>query len=116
LKRAIVLSLYLQYIFRLYDYAKGLSNILGLADNLDSRHPRTIFLILLHFLDTVASDTQLKYAIHDIRYYYAVPGNRDCPSDRMIPEVKLFGQGHSLPGLIRLSAHKPHMYNSLDYL
>ena len=57
LRRATVPSLYLQHVFRLLSHTDGLSDVLGLAANLDSRHPRAVFLILLHSLDTVASGT-----------------------------------------------------------
>ena len=50
---------------QLYSYTDGPSDILGLTGNPDSRRPRTIFLILLHSLDTVASGTKLKHAIPD---------------------------------------------------
>ena len=57
LGRVTVPSLYLQHVFRLLSYTDGLPDILGLTANLDSRRPRAVFLILLHSLDTVASDT-----------------------------------------------------------
>ena len=58
LRRATVPSLYLQHASRLFGRTDGLSDILGLTANLDSRRPRAIFLILFHCIE---SDTSVTY-------------------------------------------------------